>query len=90
MKIARIFQILAVILLGIAAYFLWLGNRDGIFVSLVLSGCAYFLSLRFQIRERLKEHTAQTEPPAEIEEAQTDVETETENAQTVRQPAASR
>lgn len=54
MKTQRIFQITAVILLGIAAYFLWLGIRDGVFVSLVLSGCAYFLSMRFQIKERLK------------------------------------
>ena len=54
MKINRIFQIVAVILVGIAAYFLWLENRDGVFVALVLSGCAYFLSMRFQIKERLK------------------------------------
>lgn len=59
MNIARIFQILAVILLGVAAYFLWLGNRDGIFVSLVLSGCAFFLSMRFQIKERLKNRDAE-------------------------------
>ncbi|MGI9034850.1 MAG: hypothetical protein ACR2GD_02310 [Pyrinomonadaceae bacterium] len=57
MKTARIFQILAVILVGVAAYFLWLGNKDGAFVALVLSGCAYFLNLRFQIKESLKNRT---------------------------------
>ncbi|MGI8468290.1 MAG: hypothetical protein ACR2N3_07545 [Pyrinomonadaceae bacterium] len=56
MKTTRIFQIAAVILVGVAAYFLWLGNKDGVFVSLVLSGCAYFLNLRFQIKESLKNH----------------------------------
>lgn len=54
MKTVKIFQITAVILLGVAAYFLWLGNTDGTFAALVLSGCAYFLGLRFQIKERLK------------------------------------
>ena len=65
MTTARIFQILAVILIGVAAYFLWLGNKDGVFVSLILSGCAYFLNMRFQIKERLNARkdaeTAQTE-----------------------------
>lgn len=64
MKIARIFQILAVILLGVAAYFLWSANTDGVFVSLILSGCAFFLNMRFQIKERLK---ARVVPEAEEE-----------------------
>ena len=45
----RVFQIVAVILAGIAAYFLWSGNSDGAFVA----GCvAFFLSVRFQVKER--------------------------------------
>jgi uncharacterized membrane protein len=58
MKTARIFQILAVILVGVAAYFLWSGNKDGVFVCLILSGCAYFLNVRFQIKERLNAREA--------------------------------
>ena len=58
MKTHRFFQVTAVILVGIAAYFLWLGNTDGVFVSLVLSGCAYFLNMRFQIKESLKSRAA--------------------------------
>lgn len=61
MKIEKIFQILAVILVGVAAYFLWSGNTDGVFVSLVLAGCAYFLNMRFQIKERLKAREATKE-----------------------------
>lgn len=67
MKTARSFQILAVILVGIAAYFLWLGNTDGVFVSLVLGGCAYFLSMRFQIKERLKARKIIQNPETETE-----------------------
>lgn len=48
----RVFQIVAVILAGIAAYFLWSGNTDGAFVSAVLGCVAFFLSVRFQVKER--------------------------------------
>ncbi len=52
MKIERVFQIVAVILGVIAAYFLWTGNRDGAFVSVVLGCVSFFLSIRFQVKER--------------------------------------
>ena len=48
----RVFQIVAVILAGVAAYFLWAGNTDGAFVSAVLGCVAFFLSVRFQVKER--------------------------------------
>ena len=48
----RIFQVVAVIFAGIAAYFLWSGNNDGAFVSAVLGCVAFFLSIRFQVKER--------------------------------------
>ena len=48
----RVFQVVAVILAGIAAYFLWTGNKDGAFVSGVLGCVAFFLSIRFQVKER--------------------------------------
>ena len=48
----RMFQVVAVIFAGIAAYFLWSGNNDGAFVSAVLGCVAFFLSIRFQVKER--------------------------------------
>jgi hypothetical protein len=48
----RVFQIVAVILGGIAAYFLWKGNAEGAFVSVVLGCVAFFLSVRAQVKER--------------------------------------
>jgi len=48
----RIFQAAAVILAGVAAYFLWVANKDGAFVSAVLGCVAFFLSIRFQVKER--------------------------------------
>ena len=37
---------------AIAAYFLWAGNKDGAFVSAVIGCVAFFLSIRFQVKER--------------------------------------
>ncbi len=51
----RFFQIISVILIAIAAYFLWRGNTDGLFVSAVLGAVAFFLSIRFQVKERLNQ-----------------------------------
>ncbi len=54
----RLFQILAVILAGIAAYFLWTGNGDGAFISAVFGAVSFFLSIRFQVKERLEQRAA--------------------------------
>lgn len=51
----RFFQIVSVILIAIAAYFYWLGNNDGLFISAVLGAVAFFLSIRFQVKERLNQ-----------------------------------
>ncbi len=51
----RVFQILAAILIAVAAFFLWRGNTDGLFISAVLGAVCFFLSFRFQVRERLKQ-----------------------------------
>lgn len=48
----RVFQIAAVILVLIAAYFLWGGNKDGAFVSIVFACISFFLSIRTQVKER--------------------------------------
>ena len=49
----RGFQILAVGLIGVAAYFFSRGDMDAAFVSAVLAICAFFLNLRFQIKRRI-------------------------------------
>lgn len=51
----KTFQIAAVIFIGIAAYFLWRSNADGVFVSAALGAVCFFLSIRFQVAERMKE-----------------------------------
>lgn len=56
----RTFQILAVILACLAAYFLWLENKDGIFVSIVLAACSFFMSIRFQAKARLERQAAES------------------------------
>jgi hypothetical protein len=55
----RLFQILAVILGGVAAYFLWQGNADYTFAAVVFAAVSFFLSLRFQIKDRLSRHEAE-------------------------------
>lgn len=51
----RFFQILAVILAGVAAYFLWIKNGDYAFVAGVFAAVSFFLSIRAQVRVRLDE-----------------------------------
>lgn len=53
-----IFQVLAVILGGIAAYFLWNDNFDWAFAFVVFAICSYFIGMRFQIKARLEERKA--------------------------------
>ncbi len=53
-KMDRFFQILAVILIGVAAFFLWKGNADAAFASAVFGAVSFFLSIRFQVKARLK------------------------------------
>jgi len=56
----RFFQILAVILIGVAAFFLYRGNNDGAFIAAVLGAVSFFLSVRFQVKARLKERENDT------------------------------
>ena len=53
--IETILKILAVVLVGAAAYLLWSGNKDYGFVVLVVGCCSYFLSIRFQLKARMRE-----------------------------------
>lgn len=57
----RLFQILAVIPAGLAAYFLWRKNGDGAFISAVIGAVCFFISIRFQVKSRLKEREAENE-----------------------------
>ena len=61
MKFETLFQILAVALAVAAAYFLWVGNKDGAFVSVVLGCVAFFIGIRFQAKAR----TAANDPERE-------------------------
>lgn len=46
------FRILAVLLAATSAYFLWQKNGDGAFISAVFGAVSFFLSVRFQVKER--------------------------------------
>ena len=54
----RILQILAAGFLIAAAYFFWRGVTDWSFACGVLAACSFFLSMRFQIKERVAERIA--------------------------------
>ncbi len=49
------------ILAGIAAYFLWNGNRENSFVAAIFGAVSFFLSIRFQVKERLKQREIERE-----------------------------
>jgi hypothetical protein len=60
----RIFQVIAAVLAGAAAYFFWYGHKDAGFISAVLGSVAFFLSIRFQVKERnrVRESERETAP----------------------------
>lgn len=53
--IERFFQILAVILIGVAAFFLWKGNGDAAFAWAVFGSVSFFLNIRFQAKRRVEQ-----------------------------------
>ncbi len=55
----KTFQILAVILIGVAAFFVWKGNTDAVFISAALGAVCFFLSVRFQIGERVNQRNSE-------------------------------
>ena len=55
----RLFQILAAVLIGAAAFFLWRQDYDTAFVTAVLGVCAFFLSVRFAFKPRVDERQAE-------------------------------
>jgi hypothetical protein len=60
----RIFQILAVVLAGAAVFLWWQENTDWAFASGVCAASSYFLSLRFQMKERVLAADAEKERAA--------------------------
>jgi hypothetical protein len=69
----RIFQVMAVALAGVAAWFLWNGDTDWLFAAAVLASCCFFISIRFQIKDRM-----QTRQAAESEFEEEELADETE------------
>jgi hypothetical protein len=57
----RLFQLLAVVLAGVAAYFIFTGRPDAAFVTAVLGACAFFLAIRFPMKERNRIRRAEKE-----------------------------
>ncbi len=55
----RVFQISAVILIGVAAFFVWTQNTDGVFAAAVAGAVCFFLSVRFQVGARVKQRKAE-------------------------------
>ena len=53
MILIRIFQVLAVVLIGVAAYFFSRDDKDAAFIAAVLAICAFFLNIRSQIKGRV-------------------------------------
>lgn len=78
----RFFQILAVILAGVAAFFLWKGNWDAGFVSSVFGAVCFFLSIRFQVKGRLEIREAEREAERQKQELATQEEAEKDDAET--------
>jgi hypothetical protein len=58
MNYERLFQLLAVIFGAAAAFFFWRGQTEAMFVSGVVGAVCFFLSIRFQIKQRLDERAA--------------------------------
>ena len=74
----RFFQILAVILAGVAAYFLWQGSADRAFVTAIFGAVSFFLSVRFQVKGRLDQREAEREEEEWRREGEEEIEEEFE------------
>ena len=49
------FQLLALALAALAAYFFWSDNTNRMFAAAVLGAVSFFLSIRFQVKGRLRQ-----------------------------------
>lgn len=68
----RPLQILAVILVAVAAFFWWREDTDSAFAAGVLAAASYFLAMRFEMKARIKkayeERAAASRPDGPVEE----------------------
>lgn len=55
------FRLLAIVFTAAAAFFLWRWQTDAMFVTAVLGAVSFFLSIRMQVRDRLKRRAAENE-----------------------------
>ena len=65
---ARLFQLLAVVLAGAAAYFLWTSQPEAAFVTVVLGVVAFFFGVRTDMKEQNRIHKAEREEAERIED----------------------
>ena len=68
----RIFQILAIVLIALSAFFLWNGSTDGLFIAAVAGAVCFFLSVRFQVGDRLKHRERQESETKIVEDTDAD------------------
>jgi hypothetical protein len=54
MPIKLIFKIIAILFIPVAIYLYWQSNMDGVFIAAVLGSVCFFLSIRFDLREKVK------------------------------------
>ena len=55
----RSFQLFAVILIGIAAFFLWTGSSDAGFILAVLACVSFFIATRFPAKARVEKRNVE-------------------------------
>ena len=72
----RAFQILAVVLIAAAAYFLFRAEYDDAFVTAVLGICSFFLSIRFIFKPRVDERLAARQAVQDESDEQENTESE--------------
>ena len=65
---ARLFQLLAVVLAGIAAYFLWTAQAEAAFVTVSLGVVSFFLGVRVEMKEKNRVHEAERELDEAVDE----------------------
>ena len=64
----RLLQILGVIFIIIAAFFLWKDDTDALFISAVLGAVCFFLSIWVEVGKRVEERKGEAEKRRKGEE----------------------
>lgn len=67
----RIFQVLSAVLVGVAIFFWYRENSDGTFAAVVCAIASFFIAMRIQMKERIRQADAEEAANApEFEEDQ--------------------